>query len=228
MNTASFTPLLLGLVLASCASGHRRGPSTAAAEQHGGHYHRRFESAEEWSRVFDDPARDAWQRPAEVVATLRVPPDALVADIGAGTGYFASRLARAVPRGRVFAVDIEEDMVRHLAERARREGLGNITPVQGSSSRPNLPGLVDLAIVVDTYHHIPERVGYFSRLREHLRAQGRVAIIDFTRESPMGPPVEHRIAPDRVREELAAAGFRLVDTHVYLPNQFFLVFEAAR
>lgn len=88
------------------------------------HTHRHaFSDAERWARIFEDPARDAWQKPDEVVQALRLAPDAVVADIGAGTGYFAARLARAVPNGRVFAVDIEPDMVRYLTERARREKL---------------------------------------------------------------------------------------------------------
>jgi ubiquinone/menaquinone biosynthesis C-methylase UbiE len=106
--------LLAALALALC------GPLLA---QHGEqHMHRRFDDAEKWSKVFDDPARDAWQKPVEVITALKLAPDAVVADIGSGTGYFAVRLARAVPRGKVYGADVETDMVRFLNERAAREG----------------------------------------------------------------------------------------------------------
>ena len=96
--------------------------------QHGEqHMHRRFDDAEKWSKVFDDPARDAWQKPVEVIAALKLAPDAVVADIGSGTGYFAVRLARAVPRGRVYGADVEPEMVRFLNDRAARESLGNLS-----------------------------------------------------------------------------------------------------
>ena len=88
-----------------------------------------FEDADKWAEVFDDPKRDAWQKPHEVIEALKLKPDALIADIGAGTGYFTVRLARAVPAGKVFAVDLEPDMVKHLAERAKREHLANIVAV---------------------------------------------------------------------------------------------------
>src|SRR6185436_9668589 len=84
-----------------------------------------FGDAEKWSKVFDDPQRDAWQKPHEVIKALALKPDAVTADIGAGTGYFAVRLAHMVPQGRVYAVDTEPDMVRHLAERAKKNGIKN-------------------------------------------------------------------------------------------------------
>ncbi len=114
----------------------------------------RFEKAEEWAPRFEDPERDAWQKPDEVIAALALPPDAKVADLGSATGYFAVRLARAVPKGHVYGVDIEPDMARYLTERARHEGLNNLTAVVGEPADPKLPEPVDLVLVVDTYHHI--------------------------------------------------------------------------
>ena len=193
--------------------------------QHGEqHMHRRFDDAEKWSKVFDDPARDAWQKPAEVVAALRLAPDAVVADIGSGTGYFAVRLARAVPRGRVYGADVEPEMVRFLNDRAARESLGNLSSHAAGEEGPNLPAQVDLALVVDTYHHIPRRNRYFERLKSALRAGGRVAIIDFKLDSPTGPPVKHRIPPDQVKAEMERAGYKLVEQPDLLPYQYFLVF----
>ena len=85
------------------------------------HEHR-FSDADSWAKVFDDPERDRWQKPHEVIMALKLAPDAKVADIGAGTGYFAARLAHMAPNGRIYAVDLEPDMVKYLAERAKREG----------------------------------------------------------------------------------------------------------
>jgi len=193
--------------------------------QHGEqHMHRRFDDAEKWSKVFDDPARDAWQKPAEVIAALKLAPDAVVADIGSGTGYFAVRLARAVPRGHVYGGDVEPDMVRFLTDRAARERLPNLTSHVAGEQGPNLPAPVDLALVVDTYHHIPQRSRYFERLKLALRSGGRVAIIDFRLDSPTGPPVKHRIPPDQVRAEMERAGYKLVEQPDLLPYQYFLVF----
>jgi len=195
-----------------------------AAAQHGAQpLHRHFEDADRWSQVFDDPARDVWQKPAEVVRALALPPDASVADIGAGTGYFSVRLARAVPQGRVYAVDIAPTMVKHLEARAQREKLANLVARQGSPDDPQLPQPVDLVVLVDTYHHIGDRETYFRRLRESLARTGRLAIIDFRPDSPAGPR-QGRVAPDAVKAELARAGYRLAAEHDFLPYQYFLVF----
>lgn len=206
-----FALALLGFSVASAQSPHTRGHS--------------FSDAERWARVFDDPARDRWQKPDEVIAALALAPDATVADIGAGTGYFAVRLARAVPKGRVYAVDIEPDMVRYLGERAQREQLANLQPVRGKPDDPQLPAPVDRVLIVDTYHHIGERVAYFGRLRERLKPGGAAAIVDFTLESPVGPPRSARVAADVVRAEMQRAGYALAAQHDFLPHQYFLVFR---
>ena len=190
-----------------------------------GAFHRRFDDAEKWAKEFDKPERDAWQKPEEVIGALKLSPAASVADIGAGTGYFAARIAKRVPEGKVFAADVEPDMVRYLGERAGREHVSNLMPVQASADAANLPEPVDLILVVDTYHHIGHRVRYFSKLRESLRPGGRLAIIDFTADSPSGPPVEHRIPPEKVTEELAAAGYAPAESYSFLPRQYFLVFK---
>ena len=157
---------------------------------------------------------------------LALKPDAAVADIGSGTGYFAVRLAHFVPQGRVYAVDIEPDMVRYLADRAKREGLDNLTAVAGAPDDARLPGKVDLVLMVDTYHHVEQREGYFRKLAQSLKPGGRVAIIDFNAKSAMGPPPSQRIASKRVVAEMAKAGYRLQREHRFLPNQYFLVFQA--
>jgi predicted methyltransferase len=202
---------------------------TAGAPAQSPHtYQHTFEGAQKWAKIFDDPKRDAWQKPHEVLQALALKPDAVVADIGAGTGYFSARLAHMVPNGRVLAVDTEPDMVKYLAARARREGLKNMVAVAGTPEDPRLPQKVDLALFVDVYHHIENRERYFRKLAESLKPGGVVAVIDFRMDSPEGPPKEVRIAAERVKAELKAAGYDLAQEHAFLPNQYFLVFRRAR
>jgi len=205
-------PLVLVALLTACAADH---------------HHRDFSGAEKWAKIFDDPARDAWQKPDEVIRALGLARNAAVADIGSGTGYFAVRIARAVPQGRVYGVDAEPDMVRYLGERARREGLSNLT-THPAVEDARLPAPVDLAIVVNTFHHIPARERYFRALQNSLKPEGRIAIIDYQPDAPQGPPRHARIPAERVKQELARAGLVLAQEHAFLPYQYFLVFKPAR
>jgi predicted methyltransferase len=195
----------------------------SAAQTPHTHQHR-FNDAEKWAHVFDDPERDAWQKPHQVIQALALKPDAVVADLGAGTGYFSVRLARMLPKGTVYAADVEPDMVKYLDERAKREGLSNLKPVASSGSDARLPAKVDLVLLVDVYHHIEERERYFSRLAGSLAPGGRVAVIDFKLDSGRGPPKNARVAPERVKAELARAGYALAAEHAFLPDQYFLEF----
>lgn len=198
--------------------------ASAAAQSPHGHQHS-FDNAEKWAEVFDDPKRDAWQKPHEVIQALALKPDAVVADLGAGTGYFAVRLASMLPDGTVYAVDLEPDMVRYLGERAQREGLANVKPVAGDPDDARLPQPVDLILLVDVYHHIDERERYFRRLAASLKPGGRLAVIDFRLDAPLGPPKRARMAPERVKAELVKAGYVLEAEHRFLPYQYFLVFH---
>jgi len=189
--------------------------------------HRRFDDAQQWAREFDAPERDAWQQPDRVIAALALAPDTGGADLGAGTGTFAMRSARAVPQGHVLALDIEPEMVRYLADRATREGLANVRAGEATADDAGIREPVDVVLVVDTYHHIEDRTAYFARLREHLAPGGRLAIVDFRLSSDRGPPREHKIAPETVQAELGAAGYRLAASHDFLPDQYFLVFEGS-
>lgn len=212
------------IVLAACALAFVA--SFAAAQTPHTDRHT-FRDAEKWAHVFDDPQRDAWQKPHEVIQALALQPEARVADLGAGTGYFAARLANMLPRGRVYAVDIEPDMVRYLEARAKREGLANVLALEGKPDDPRLPAKVDLVLLVDVYHHIEDRARYFRRLRLSLRPGGRIAIIDFKLDSPEGPPRAARVAPETVKAEMGAAGYAAAAEHSFLPYQYFLVFRPA-
>jgi SAM-dependent methyltransferase len=188
------------------------------------HFGRHFDNAAEWAKSFDDPARDEWQMPARVVDALRLKPGQILADVGAGTGYFTVRLARSPAAPKVYAVDIEPSMVEYVKQRALREGLKNVVAVQAGLDGTNLPEPVDLVLIVDTYHHIPNRVAYFTALKALMKPGARLAIVDFRKDAPSGPPVEFRFTSDEISAELAEAGFTLLTSHDFLPRQIFLVY----
>jgi cyclopropane fatty-acyl-phospholipid synthase-like methyltransferase len=201
----------------------------APAGPHGGHahgFHHRFDDAAGWSKVFDDPARDAWQRPARVIEVMEISEGMVVADVGAGTGYFEPWLSRAVgATGSVLAVDVEASMVRWISDRAAKEGLGNVRAQVAAPGDPGLPvGAVDRVLVVDTWHHLGDRTGYARKLAASLTARGSVFIVDFTKQSPHGPPAHARLSPEEVVQELQAGGLSArVLADAGLPDQFVVV-----
>lgn len=204
------------------------GPAAIAQQQQPAtpdHMQHRFADPEQYAKSFDDPARDGWQMPGRVIDVLKMSPDASVADIGAGTGYFTVRLAKAVPRGIVYAVDVEPSMLEYIRKRAAAEHLKNVDTVQASGASPNVPKPVDVVLVVDTYHHLPNRPAYFRDLTKSLAANGRVAIIDFRKDSPQGPPPQFRFEADQIIGEMKQAGYRLDARYDFLPRQHFLVFR---
>jgi cyclopropane fatty-acyl-phospholipid synthase-like methyltransferase len=183
-----------------------------------------FADVERYAASFDNPERDAWQMPDRVIAALGLQAGQSVADIGAGTGYFTIRLAKSVTSPKVFAVDVEEGMVEHIRQRALDEGLRNVFPTKTTADRANLPERVDVVLIVDTYHHIGNRPVYFSKLRSLIKPLGRLAIIDFRKDAPEGPPVQFRFTTEEITAELAQAGFTLQAQHAFLPRQLFLVY----
>ena len=227
MRTA-VTSCITSIALAAVAAAQTPAPTPGHQPPPGAdHMQHRFDDPERYAKGFDDPARDAWQLPSRVIAALALPAGAKVADIGAGTGYFSTRLAKAPARPTVFAVDIEPAMVDYLTKRAATEGLTNVRAVQASPTSPNLPEPVDVVIVVDTFHHIGERAGYFAGVRKQLRPGGRIAIIDFRKDAPgEGPPAHFRFTPEQISAEMTAAGFVLDANHDFLPRQHFLVYRA--
>lgn len=218
MHRLRHVPLLLAF--AACG-GASASPPPAAAQG----YHKRFDDAEAFAKHFDDPARDAWQKPDDVLRALALRPDSVVADLGSGTGYFAVRIARAVPQGRVYGVDVEASMTDYLTKRAAKEGLENVRPITAAGDDPRLPEPVDVVLVVDTYHHIDARETYFAKLRASLKPGGRVVLVDFKMDSPEGPPAEHRVSPEQARAEMVKAGYRLAASPEVLPYQYVLVFD---
>lgn len=215
------------LLLASVTLAAQAPQSQASHEMsHADHMQHHFDPAQS-AKQFDDPARDAWQMPDKVIAALDLKPGQTVADIGAGTGYFSVRLARSEAAPKVYAVDIEPGMVSYLRDRAAKEGLKNIVALQASDDAANLPEPVDTILIVDTYHHIGNREVYFRKLAKSLKPGGTLAIVDFKRDSPEGPPKEFRFPPEKVKSELAHAGYTLAKQLDFLPRQQFLIFRVA-
>jgi cyclopropane fatty-acyl-phospholipid synthase-like methyltransferase len=215
-RTLAVIASLLGLALVAT-------PLLAQDGHKGGDH--RFSDPKKWSASFDDPARDKWQMPERIIAALNLRPTALVADIGAGTGYMAVRLARHLKGGTVFAVDLEPNMVKHLGERAKANGITNLRAIVASESSPNLPEAVDVVLLLNVYHHISQRPAYFKRLRSSLKPGGRVAIVDFRPESPVGAPKHLRLSVDQITKEMIVAGYAPAGSHDFLPRQNFLVFQ---
>jgi predicted methyltransferase len=176
----------------------------------------------------EDASRAAWQKPEEVVRVLNLKSGENIADIGAGSGYFSVRFARKVgPAGKVYAVDIDRDMLAYIKQRARRENLQNIRTILAGPHDPELtPASVDLIFICATLHDITERARYYPLLARALRPGGRAVIIDFQkRPLPVGPSLEMKIAREDVLGEFTAAGFHLAAEFDFLPYQYFLVFE---
>jgi SAM-dependent methyltransferase len=217
---------LAAVALVALADARAQHQPAGQPHQPMGHMDHKFDDPERYAKSFDDPARDRWQMPERVIAALDLKPGQKVADIGAGTGYFSVRLARAAAAPTVFAVDLEPKMVEHLTKRAAAEKLANIRAVQASASSPNLPEPVDVVLVVDTYHHIANRPAYFAALKSSLRRGGRVAIVDFRKGvGGEGPPEGFRFTPEQIGAEMAQAGFALDRAHDFLPRQLFLVYR---
>lgn len=226
LRPALVLAVTLGLA-APCAAAET--PQTRPHDHsHGPTSTRSFEDVDRWTAVFDDPARAEWQKPHLIPAELGLEEGMVVADIGAGTGYFERHFASAVgAKGRVYAVDTEPGMVEHMRERAKREETPNVVPVLGAPGDPRLPdGGVDAIFICDTWHHIGDRVDYLKRLARALKPGGTVAVVDFKKEPiPVGPPMDHKLSRESVLEEFTEAGWVLSRESDLLPYQYFLIFR---
>lgn len=200
------------------------GMHTAAVAQHG----RLFSPAD--LGLLEGPDRDAWQRPDRIMDALRIGEGSVVADLGAGGGWFTMRLARRVgPNGKVLAQDIQPQMIEAIKRRVEREGLkGRVETVIGTSNDPNLPEPVDAVLIVDAYHEMQQPVVLLRNLAESLKPDGLIGIVDFTKDGGgPGPPMEERVDPERVIREAEKAGLRLVRRENFLRYQYMLIFGRA-
>jgi len=179
-----------------------------------------FSDVQHFARDFDEKTRDTWQKPDDVLRLLSVQRGQRVADLGAGTGYFLAPLCDAVgPRGRVLALDAEPNMVQHLVQRIASEQRANAEARQVTEGDPGLPeGSVDRILVVNTWHHLEERLAYAAKLARALAPGGVLGIVDFDVESDIGPPM--RLSAAQVATELRAAGLTVDIVTCELPKQY--------
>lgn len=178
--------------------------------------------------AYEGSSRDDWQQPERVIAALGIRPGDRVADLGAGSGYFTIRLADAVGSGgRVYAVDVDEAMNDYLRERLTRARIDNVEVILGRYEDPLLPdGGVDLVLVVDTYHHLDDRPGYFRNLQRDLTPDGRVAVIDFdSNKAGFMRIVGHTTTRDELLREMAEAGYRVSEEFDFIDRQSFVIFR---
>ena len=214
---ALFAIMLIHTVVAGKGQETHKAPATQ----------QKFDNIDVWVKAFEDPARDKWQKPDEVVKSINLKPGDIVADIGAGTGYFTRRFAKAVaPEGKALGLDIELSMIKHMKEDAQKLKLNNYEARVVKTDDPELePGSVDVVFLCNTYHHIENRVDYFKRLSKSLKKNGRVIIVDFYKKPlPVGPPVDHKLSKKVVLEEFREAGYNLKHDKDFLPYQYYLEF----
>lgn len=177
--------------------------------------------------ALEDPKRDAYQKPHEVLTALNIKPGEVIADIGAGSGYFAFRLAHFVgDKGKVYAVDVSPDMIRYINRRIRETKTTNVVALLADPDDPLLPDAsVNRFFFSESWHHIDNQKKYLALIKKMLKPRGEVVMIDFhKKELPVGPPLQMKIAREDVIKQLETNGFRLSKEHAFLPYQYFLVF----
>jgi 2-polyprenyl-3-methyl-5-hydroxy-6-metoxy-1,4-benzoquinol methylase len=187
--------------------------------------------ADEWVNTLEGPQRVATQKIDEVLSRLNLKPGMTIADIGAGSGLFTRPLAKAVaPSGKVYAVDIQQDLLDHINKRDKDEGIKNVQTVLGEFNDPKLPARdVDLAFINDVLHHIENRAAYLKALGGYVKRDGRIAIIEMNKDDPntahKNQP-ELLVSRDQIMQWMSDAGFKLVQEHADLfpGTKWFLVF----
>ena len=171
--------------------------------------------------------RDETELPQRVVEEMKLAPSDVVADVGAGTGYFSFRLARAVPQGSVYAVDIQPEMLAIIEQRKTQQKVTNVVSVLGTESNTKLPAAsVDVALLVDAYHEFAFPREMMDSIVRSLKPGGRVVLIEYRAEDPTVPiKAVHKMTVDQAKKELTAAGLKFKETKEFLPLQHFIVFE---
>ena len=214
--------LALVLLAASAATPALQGQTSPRNRPHG----RLFPP--ENMGLLEAPDRDIWQRPDQIMDAMAIAEASVVADIGAGSGWFTIRLARRVgPNGLVYAEDVQKEALTAISRRVTAEGLTNVRPVLGQQGDPRLPrSRLHAALIVDAYHESEERVSLLGNLARSLRPDGRIGVVDFKLEGGAGPgpPMDERVSPETVVNEAKQAGLRLLSEEKFLPFQYFLIF----
>ena len=172
-------------------------------------------------------SREREEKPQAIVEHLDLQATDNVADLGTGTGYFATRIAPLIPQGKVYAVDVQLEMLEVVAKEIKENNLNNIEPVLGTEDNPNLPkNSVDLALMVDAYHEFAYPREMISNLYDALKPGGKVILVEYRQENPMImiKPL-HKMSQKQVKQEMKAVNLRWVKTQQFLPEQHFMVFE---
>lgn len=172
-------------------------------------------------------SREVTEKPDQVIKSLNLKPTDVVADIGAGTGYFTFRISPVVPQGKVLAVDVQPEMVKVLKGLTKDRKIGNVEPIQGTITNPNLPtSAVDLALLIDTYHELSYPREVMQAVVKSLKPGGRVVLIEYRGEDSNVPiKAVHKMTQDQVRKEMAAVNLTWKETKDFLPYQHLLIFE---
>lgn len=206
-------------------------PFSAAAQDTIKRDHQQMHQLHRDSRAYigmlDDPKRDAYQKPHEVLTALAIQPGEVIADIGAGSGYFTFRLAHHVgDNGKIYAVDVSPDMILHLNRRIRDLKAMNVVSILADPDDPLLAeASIDRFFFSDSWHHIENQTKYLSLIKKMLNSGGEVVMIDFhKKELPVGPPMQMKIAREDLIKQMGNNGFRVKKEHTFLPYQYFLVF----
>ncbi len=189
--------------------------------------HKLHQDSKAYISMLEDPARDAYQKPHEVVNSLGIKEGESIADIGAGSGYFAFRFARHVgENGRIYAVDINPDMILYMNRRLRDLQLKNVVTVLSAPDDPLLPDRsIDRFFICETWHHIQDKAKYLALMKKMLKPGGQVIMIDFQKRTlPVGPPDEMKIAREDVIRQMQVNGFHLTKENTFLPYHYFLIF----
>lgn len=177
--------------------------------------------------LLERPDRDYWQKPSQIMDALGIAERSVVADVGAGSGWFTVRLARRVgPNGIVYAQDIQPQMIQAIERRVKREGLRNVRPILGTTDDQRLPpAAIDAVLIVDVIHEVEKRVSLLRQVARALRPQGRIGIVDFKKDAGggPGPPLDQRVEPDTLIGDAQLAGLRLYKRETFLPYEFLLV-----
>ena len=175
------------------------------------------------------PERDEEERPAEVIAAMGLKPGDMVGDIGAGTGYFSRRFAKAVaPEGKVYAVEIQPEMLEKMADLCAKDGVTNIVPILGTETDPLLPdAALDWLFLADVYHEFQQPEPMLAKMLASLKPGGRVALIEYRLLGDTSRHIreEHRMSVKQVLAEWQPAGFQLVDLLEFLPSQHLFIFQ---
>ena len=173
----------------------------------------------------EGPDREAWQKPDRLIAAFGLRPGDVACDVGAGPGYLALRMARAVGTGgEVYAIDVEPRMVEALRRRAREAGMKNIRAILAMPGRGALPPRrCHLILIVNTFHHFPDGAAYLRGLASRLVPGGRIVVVDFhRRELPVGPPIEHKVSRADFLAVAREAGLERIRERRFLPYQYFV------